>query len=363
MKVIHVESGRHLYGGALQVKFLLDGLRALAGEHVLVCPRSSEIARVCEGVGHQVRAIPMSGEIDLRMLTRLRGVLKSERADLVHAHSRRGADIWSGLAARTLGVPAVVTRRVDNPEQAWVVRAKYGLYRRVITISQGILDVLASEGVPRAKLRCVPSAVDTDRYRPGGNRDWLRQEFGLADAAPIIGMIAQLIPRKGHRVLIEAIPDVLTRYPRCRFLLFGKGAEERALRQLVEATGLGKHVIFTGFRDDLDRLIPALDLVVHPAFMEGLGVSLLQAAASAVPIVATRVGGIPEIVRHEDNGLLVEPGDVSGLAKAIACVLAQPQLAEKMGRRGREIAVTDFSIDAMVTANYRVYRETLAELP
>lgn len=358
MKVLHVETGRHLYGGALQVFFLLRGLRD-QGEHVLVCPPGSAIAAAMAEIGGRVIEVPAGGDADLGFLWRLRRLIRRERPDLIHLHSRRGADLLGGLAGRLGGVPVVLSRRVDNPEpRAWVA-LKYRLYDRVITISDGIRAVLRAEGVPEAKLRCVHSAVDTGRYRPGGDRDWLRREFSLAEDALAVGMLAQFIERKGHRVLLEALPAIVEHQPRARFLLFGQGPLWEEIAAEVRRRGLEPWVQMPGFRGDLERILPALDLVVHPAYLEGLGVALLQAAACAVPIVAGRAGGIPEIVGHGDNGWLIEPGDAANLARHCIDLLADPERRRRFGAAGRVRAQQRFSIDAMVAGNLAVYREVL----
>jgi glycosyltransferase involved in cell wall biosynthesis len=368
MIVVHVEAGTHLYGGGVQVLQLLRGLRQMrqmgAGDrHVLVCPHGSAIAAAAQSIADEVYAIPMSGDADVRMRARVRRVIRAERADLVHVHSRRGADIWAGLAAKRERVPAVLSRRVDNPEKRWLVKFKYGLYRRVITISQGIRRVLIEQaGVAPEKIVCVPSAVDTERFRPpdlNADRAWFAREFGLREGELAVGMLAQFIERKGHRVLIAALPGVLQRVPRTRVILFGQGPLLEEMRRLCAERGLSERVTFAGFRNDMEKILPNLDLVVHPALMEGLGVSLLEAAACGVPIIASNAGGMPEIVRDGVTGRLIEPGDSSALAAAMIELLANAELRRRCGAQGRRLAEAEFSLPAMVAGNYRVYQEVL----
>jgi len=359
MKIVHLESGRHLYGGALQVIFLLRGLRQLAGQQVLICPQGSAVAQEAKGLVEKLYTIPMRGELDFRLISRLRAIFRHERPDLVHIHSRRGADFWGGWAAWREGIPAILSRRVDNPEPPWLARWKYRRYRRIITISQGIRQVLLSEGLPTSQIVCVPSAVDTDHYRPNRERQWLQAEFSLAKDERTVGMAAQFIGRKGHRVLLEAIPAILKAHPRTHFLLFGKGPLRESIEQLCVQKNLQHQVSFPGFRTDMHKILPALDLVVHPAFMEGLGVALLQAAACGVPIVASRVGGIPEIVRDGINGTLTPAGEPHALAQAVNDLLADTEQAKSFGEAGRQIVLADFSIAAMVEGNYRVYKDVL----
>lgn len=361
MKVLHVESGMHLYGGALQVVFISRGLQALGVSNVLACPEGSAIAEAAAQGGVAVRPMAMGGDADVGLVTRLRRLIRAERPDVIHLHSRRGADVWGGMAGRLEGVPVVLSRRVDNTEARWAVALKYRLYDRVIAISRGIQSVLASEGVPRSKLRCVPSAVDTAQYRPDTSAmDWFRAEFGVKPGQPVVGMVAQLIARKGHQTLLDAMPAVVQAHPDVKVLLFGQGPEAEKITTRVAASPLlTAHVSMAGFRKDLPKVLPCLDLVVHPAFMEGLGVALLQAAACGVPLIGGRAGGIPEIVRPGVNGELIEPGDVAGLAVAMNTLLSSRELRERYGQAGRALVMSHFSIETMVQGNLAVYRELL----
>ncbi|MEW6039173.1 MAG: glycosyltransferase [Pseudomonadota bacterium] len=360
MKVLHVEGGRNLYGGARQVLYLLEGLKRRGIDNVLVCPAGSDLAR--EAAAHaEVHAIPMAGDLDFRLIGRLYRIIGRVRPDLVHLHSRIGADVMGGIAARIAGMPVVHSRRQDNPEMRWAVAVKYRLHDRVVAISEGIGQVLASEGLPAAKLRCVRSAIDPAPFRRAGDRAWFLAEFGLPEGCTAIGVIAQLIERKGHRFLLEALPGLAGRYPDLHVLIFGKGPLESSLLETARRLGLTDRVHFAGFRDDLPRILPCLDLVVHPALREGLGISLLQAAAAGIPIVASRAGGIPEAVRDGENGLLVPPGDAPALAAAIRRLLDDPELARETGKRGQALIDREFSVEGMVEGNLAVYRELLAE--
>jgi glycosyltransferase involved in cell wall biosynthesis len=358
VKILHLEAGRHLYGGARQVQYLIEGLSARGLENVLVCPTGSAIAGAL-GESARVHAVPLGGDLDLGLILRLRRILRSERPDLVHLHSRRGADIFGGIAARMAAIPCVLSRRVDNPEPPWLARRKYRLYHRVITISEGIRQVLLSEGVEPERVVCVHSAVEAAAYAAPCDRSWLSAELDIPPDAPLAAMVAQLIPRKGHLVLLDALPEVLAAHPDLRMLLFGKGPMRTELHEEIRRRGLGASVRLAGFRPDLHRILCCLDLLVHPALMEGLGVALLQAAAAGVPIVASRAGGIPEAVHDGHNGLLIPAGDSAALASAMRRLLSDEPLRRRMGEAGRRIVASQFSVDSMVEGNLRVYRALL----
>jgi glycosyltransferase involved in cell wall biosynthesis len=358
IRIAHLETGRHYFGGARQVVYLCEGLSRRGHQCHLICPPGAEIADHAAPFA-EVHPLALGGDLDLAAVPRLAACLRRLSPDILHVHSRRGADPQGGLAARLAGIPAVISRRVDNPEPRWLVALKYRLYRRVITISEGIRQVLVAEGLPPAHVVTVPSAVETASFARPCDRPWFTDTFGLDPGMLVIGMVAQLIPRKGHGVLLDALARIVDTAPPLRLLLFGKGPRRAVLEARRDALGLGGTVKFAGFRDDLERVLGCLDLVVHPAYMEGLGVALLQAAAAGVPIIATRAGGIPEIVRDGENGLLVAPGDAAALAEAIRALLENPALRRRFGARGRALAREGFSVDAMVEGNLGVYRELL----
>jgi glycosyltransferase involved in cell wall biosynthesis len=359
MKVLHLETGTHVYGGALQVLLLVEGLERRGIENLLVVPEVSDVAEEARARRLPVHTLPMAGEADLRFPARFKQLISENGPDLVHLHSRRGADLLGGLGARWAGVPTILTRRVDNPESSWVVGAKYRLFDRVITISRAIGGVLRDQGVEAEKIRCVPSALDPKPFEGPCEGGSLLDELGLTEEHALIGMAAQFIPRKGHAVLLGSIPAILEGHPEARFLLFGRGPLHEEISLGVAGSGWSDVVHLPGFRDDLPGLLPCLDLLVHPATMEGMGVILLQAGASGIPVVASSVGGIPEVVVHGETGLLVPPGDPDALALAVARLLDDPEKARSMGEAGRARVTDRFAVDRMVEGNLDVYRELI----
>jgi glycosyltransferase involved in cell wall biosynthesis len=358
MKVLHVEAGRHLYGGARQVLYIVEGLARRGVDNLLACPPGAHIAEAARAHA-RVFELPMKGDADIGLAWRLKRLIADIRPDLVHIHSRRGADLWGGLGARLAGVPCVLSRRVDNPEPRWVVAGKYRLYDHVITISAGIREVLLAEGLAPGRVTCVRSALDPAPYLVDYDKTGYRARLGLAPDTLLVGMVAQLIPRKGHRHLFAALREVMPRHPQLRVLVFGRGPLETELKQAIADQGLAENVHMMGFVNNLPDILGCLDLLVHPAEMEGLGVSLLQASAARVPIIASRAGGMPEAVRDGDNGVLVAPGDVPALAAAMNRLLDDAPLRTRMGEAGRALVLREFSTEVMCEGNLAVYRTVL----
>ncbi len=364
MKTLHIEMGRHRLGGTMQVYYLMRGLRERGIPAVLVCARGGDLHRLAAHDGLDLRAVDFAGDLDLRFIWRLAAILRAERPDVIHIHSRRGADTLGLIAAKITGIGKVIlSRRVDDPvKPGWLTQLRYvRLPDRVVTVSKGIARVLEAAGVPASGIRQVYSAIDFRAYQSSLDVPAARARLDLPPDVPVLVVIAQLIPRKGHRFLLQALPAILAKHPDTRVLFVGEGAEDAALHVEVARTGLQDSVTFLGYRNDIGDILRACDVLVHPATMEGFANVAMQAMASGIPVVSSAVGGMPESVRDGITGLLVPPCDPPALAAALLRLLDDPPLRARLGEQGRRIVEQEFNTDAMVEGNLRVYRELLAD--
>jgi len=359
VKILHVETGRHFLGGPQQVIYLINALRERGQDNTLVCPPDSGIDGVARQVGIRVQNLFCAGDLDLPFAYRLSQFLKELRPDIVHCHSRRGADILGGLAASIADIPTVVSRRVDNTEMRLMAALRYRPFSKVIAISSAIRDVLIDRGVEEERLVIIRDAVDTTAFTDKAECDAFQQEFSLSNDNFVIAAAGQLIPRKGHRYLLQAIADLKDHYPQLRLVVFGDGYLNSQLRAQSASLGLGDVVQFAGFRDDLDSFLGCFDLFVHPALAEGLGVVALKAAAAAVPVVGFEAGGMVEAVAHERTGVLVPSGDSDALADAIRRFIDNPELGRRFGEAGRRRMQEEFSVKSMAEQHMALYESVV----
>ena len=359
MKILHVETGRHLYGGPQQVIYLLSGLIGRGHDCTLVCPPDSGVDTAARAASIPVRNLFCAGDLDLPFAYRLSQYLQSSQPDLVHCHSRRGADMLGGLAASFADVPAVVSRRVDNTEMRLLAALRYRPFRKIIAISDAIRQVLIDHDVDAERIDVIRSAVDTAPVAHPASRAGFEKEFSIAAGTFVIAAAGQLIPRKGHRYLLQAVADLKFTQPKICLIIFGEGYLNNQLRAQAASLGLGDIVQFAGFRDDLDSYMGCIDLFVHPALAEGLGVATLKAAAAAVPVVGFTAGGLPEAVSDGESGILVPPEDVDALQAAIATMIKDDALRQRMGAAGRQRMQKEFSIDTMVDRHIALYEAVL----
>lgn len=358
-KILHIETGRHLYGGAKQVYYLLAGLKHVGfKDNILICPDNSDILRECQGLC-KIYPTKIFGDIDIFFLIKLIKIIKSEKPSLIHIHSRRGADTFGILAAKITKTKCILTRRVDNPENPILAKIKYNQLDKVVCISKGISNVLVNEGVKKEKIAIIPSAVDYDFYNQKCNNKLFLERLGLEENLFKIGMIAQFIPRKGHEFLLDCVPIILNKTKNVVFILFGQGPLQKKIAAKIREKKLDRWVKIAGFKKDIQNYLPCLDLLVHPAHMEGLGVSLLQANCSKVPIVASKVGGIPEIISHGINGYLFEPGNKDQFVSYVLDLIFDSNKRIQMGMNGQKIVRQKFSIEKMVSSYVKLYNQII----
>ena len=359
MKILHVETGRHLYGGPQQVIYLISALSERGHEATLVCPPDSAIDGAARMAGIRVKNLFCAGDLDLPFAYRLAQYIQASKPDLLHCHSRRGADVLGGLAASFADVPAIVSRRVDNTEMRVMAALRYRPFRKIIAISAAIADVLRECGVDASRIEVIRSAVDTERFAAAPDCAAFREEFCIAADALVIAAAGQLIPRKGQRYLLQAVAELKRRHANVRLIIFGEGYLNNQLRAQAASLGLGDTVQFAGFRDDLDDFLGCFDIFAHPALAEGLGVATLKAAAAGVPVVGFDAGGLSEAVIDGATGLLVPAEDVGQLRDALVRLLEDRELRTRLGAAGRQRMQKEFSIATMADKHIALYEAVL----
>jgi glycosyltransferase involved in cell wall biosynthesis len=323
--------------------------------------------------GHAVRRLQRSGvpvmiidEADDAIATgALAAHLARIQPDVIHNHMYR-AEIVGTKAALSLeaaGYPrpyvvsTVHSSRVRSPEDRAELRRLTPSMDRLIAVSNAIVRKLEDEGRTGAPVSLIYNGVDLDRYDHQEPCCTLREEYGMEPGAHLVGVIARLEPEKGHPTLIDAWPRVLRSCPDAYLLVVGEGSRREALERQVADLGIGHRVVFTGRRDDVPAVTAALDIAVLPSYREAQGLSVLEAMALSRPVVASNVGGIPEMIRDGVTGLLVPPHDAEALADAIASLLRDHQLADTIGRAGHDLVQRRFCLEQMIAAVEEIYDE------
>ncbi|HTE65513.1 MAG TPA: glycosyltransferase family 4 protein [Candidatus Binatia bacterium] len=294
----------------------------------------------------------------------LAAYLRRHEIDLVHAHMYRAEVVGTraALAAETPVIMATVhSSRVRSPEDVAALAALTPAMDRLIVPSAAIAAKVRAEGRGGAAFATIPNGVDLSRFEGPAPACALRHDFRIPHEAALVGVVARLEPEKGHRHLVAAWPSVVERAPDTWLAIVGEGSECAALREQVAGlpAPARDRIVFTGRREDIRAVTSDLDIAVLPSLREAQGISILEAMARRRPVVASAVGGIPEVVTDGLDGLLVPPGDPPALADAIVRLATSPELRERLGEAGYATVAERFSIEAQVRRIEEIYDEEL----
>lgn len=360
LRVLHVDSERPWRGGERQVLELMRRQRRGGDEPHLAAPVDSAIYQRAAAEEFPVHGVPMRGTWDLPSAFSLARLHRALRPDVVHWHAARAHALGTIAALLAPGPARILSRRVDFP-----VRRSPGsvlLYslplEAIIAISNGVREALIQSGVTPERIRVVPSGIDLSPFQEPYDRQATRRRLGVADGELLVLQVAALAPHKSQVDLLEAAAIVRSRRGDLVFWIAGEGPLRAELEARHRALGLGDRVRFLGFREDVTDLLRSADIFCVSSYLEGLGTSTLDAMAAGVPVVATRVGGIPEIVADGESGILVPARNPEALADAIVALAGNAERRAAMGAAAKRRA-RDFSADRTSEGTRRVYLEAL----
>lgn len=351
-------------GQVLEIASRLDRARFA----VIVCCLKGEgiIARELRERGVRVVALGGRGKFDIRTLAKLFSLIRAERPDVIHAFL-----FWANLLSRVFGkllrVPVLISsyRGVDVWKRWHRVLADRVTSRwaQVMTCCSDAVRRVAFSQVlgDETKFITIHNGVDVDRFN--GQTALTKHDLGLHEDLPVIGTVCRLYePTKGIAVLLEAVAKLTEQAasPCCQLLIVGEGPAFGKFRDLGVRLGIDRWVVFAGARRDIPRVLPLMEIFVLPSLYEGFGIAIIEAMAAGRPVIATAVGGIPEIVVHGETGLLVPPGDPIALAAAIRSLISDSKRALSFGARGRKRVHDKFSIEMVVRRHEELYERCFA---
>lgn len=368
-KVLHIELGKHLVGGTMQAFYLASRLQERGIDNLVVTPKNSPLQQLLDEACVPTLPIEFKGDVDLRLVGIIKAAVLDFAPDVVHIHSRRGADTLGLLGAR-LAVrelkrkhktqaktpKIIVSRRVDDPlKRTWFNRLRFEkLPDHVICVSKGIKKVMVDAGFDASMISQTYSAIEFSKYQHSGDVTAIKASLGIKNQH-VIAVIGQLIPRKGQHFLIDAMPQILAAHPDTCLVLLGEGEERERLEQQIVRLNLTDHVMLLGYRKNVGEILSVIDVLVHPATMEGFANVAMQALAAQVPVVSSNVGGMPEIVLENQAGLLVEHSQPDQLATAVIKLLSDPEQRAQFGAAGKAHVESNFTVEKSVDSILRTY--------
>ncbi|MGO9269198.1 MAG: glycosyltransferase family 4 protein [Terriglobia bacterium] len=355
MRIVHVDTGSQMRGGQQQILLLARGLARRGQEQTIVCPDGSPLAARAGQEGFRVFGLPEHDPGRAHGIVQLRQFLLGAAVDVLHAHDGHGQTIaW--LASLGLDVRRLASRRVTFvPRQRWTYRLQYSrTCDAVIAISDYVRRLLLEAGVPDANIAVIPDGIEVPEVlAEGAVRACVRARWGFGAEEFVVGHLGASSQEKGQAVALEAAPILAGKCPQARLVL--AGADPPRAEEAVPP-----NVRWLGYQEDVRGFFAGLDLYMMPSRHEGLGSSALLAMAHGLAVIATRVGGLPEIVAEGRTGWLIRPGSPLALAEAITDAASDPTVLAEFGRQARERARL-FSSDMMVDRTVGLYRRLLEE--
>ncbi|MGQ4807327.1 D-inositol-3-phosphate glycosyltransferase [Candidatus Entotheonellaceae bacterium PAL068K] len=354
MKIVHVDSHISWRGGEQQVVYLTGYLHDWGHQSLIVCQPHSALYQRASAAGVPTWPLRMRHEGDVVAAWQLGAYLRRRQVDLLHMHTPHAHMLGLMASMMAPSVKQVVSRRVDfAPRRNRLSRWKYtrpGV--TYLAVSEAVRQVLIAGGVAAHQVQTVYSGIDLERFEAVPQAAPL-----FAAGTRVVGTVGHLAGHKGHRFLLDALPDVVRTEPQVGLVIAGSGALRLTLETQAAALGLADRVRFTGFRQDILALMRGFEVFVFPSVLEGLGTAILDAMALGKPVVATRAGGIPEVVEDGVTGLLVPARDPEALARALCHVLQHPEQGRAFGEAGRKRVERHFTAARMAAQTLQVYQQ------
>ncbi|HBR21120.1 MAG TPA: glycosyltransferase family 1 protein [Nitrospiraceae bacterium] len=354
LTILHTESSTGWGGQENRTLQECIGLKKRGVRVIILCQPESRLNKRALAEGIEVRTCRMKKSYDILAISHILKLIRSENIDIISSHSGRDS-LLAGIAGRLSRKKPIIVR---TRHLALPITSKFTyslLAHKVVTVSEYVKQYLIEKDIASGKVAAIPTGIDTDKFNPERVNDSLRQELGLQKDVPVIGTIAILRRKKGHHIILDAMPLVLKEIPDAVFVFAGDGPQRDNILNKIKASGLSEKVFMLGLRKDIPEILKSIDIFALPTLQEALGTSFIEAMAMGKPVIGADVGGVSEVIKNGVNGYLVEPDNPLALAEAIIKMLKDREAARLMGTEGRKIVEKDYTVEKMCERMYAIY--------
>ncbi|MFC1804920.1 glycosyltransferase [Candidatus Omnitrophota bacterium] len=356
-------------GGEEHLLYLADRLDKDKYNLFFACPYEAEFSGELRKRGFNPLVLRMKTKFKFKVLFQIKRFLRDNPIDIIHTHGHR-LGFYGRLAAKLAKTPVIISTihisLYRYPTANWIKwfyllldNLSLRLCNKIICVSHALAqELITKASLNPKKITVIQNGIDLDRFSSVQVADNLRKELEL-DSQPVIGAICRLAEHKGHQYLLRAVKELSVSFPHLVCLIVGEGPMRSRLEGLASQLGISGNCRFLGNRKDVPQLLALLEVLVLPSFSEGFPLILLEAMAMRKAIVATRIGGVTELIEDEKNGLLVAPGDASAIARAVKGLLEAPQRREAIGGAGRNLVERDYKVEQMIVKTEGIYDNIL----
>lgn len=361
MRILHISSPKGWRGGERQAFLLAKELTGQGHNVYMFCPEESVMADRCSDYKIQTILFRKTSVFNPKLSIRIKRICLVNKIDIIHAHDPNAhslaflaAWIWKNKT------PIVISRRVDFiPRNNWFTQLKYNNthVRAIICVSEFIRKIMTRYLREQKRVEVIHSGIDISSSNQQSTNT-IRELLNLPMGTKLVGNVSALADHKDYPTFIRVAEIIATKRYDYRFIIIGEGAERKALEAMIREKNLSDMVYLMGYRTDVAQLLPELDVFLFTSKMEGLGTVVLDAFVSAVPVVATDAGGIPEMIEHKISGLLSQVGDVDSLAGHVQEIIDNPSVGERL-KSGARHKLESYTIENTTLQTERLYREVL----
>ena len=362
IKVLHIDTGYGWRGGQQQAFYLHSMLEDEFVDSIMLCQPGSEMSRLCKEHGLRYETVKMRGELDFIAVYHIAKIVNKEGIDIVHCHCAHSLSLGVLTKFFLIKLVLIAARRVDFPIKNNIFsRFKYktNLVNHIVCISQNIKDIMIAAGIDEDKLSLIHSGVDTDKYADLSDAKTPLELQEHINKKTIIGTVAALTGHKDYPTLLKAAYLVLADRDDCVFIALGDGKDKAEIFALKEKLGLEDKFIYAGYKENVGDYLAFFNYFVLASKKEGLGTSVLDAMSAGIPVIACASGGIPEMINHNENGLLVEKKNPQDLALKINYALNHPEEMQSFAEKSKEV-VKEFSIRNTIKKNADLYKNFIS---
>lgn len=341
--------------------YLIAELERTGIQPLVACRKDSAFSTYAQQKKWRRIELPFSNSFDLKTAWKIRRLCTQEKVSLVHIHSGKSHGIAVLSAVLGNRVPFILSRRVDFPVRSnWLTQWKYNhpQIKKIICVSLAIEKIVRQNIKKPGRCTTVHSGIDPNRFtKPSG---YLRSRFSVPANAMLIGNTSALADHKDYFTFVDTAELVLKSHPETHFFIIGDGPERSDIEEYITTKDLNSRIHLTGFLNNIREVLPELDLFLMTSQTEGLGTSVLDAFACRIPVVATRAGGIPEMVKHEETGMLAAIKGSSTLAQHVLYLLNNPPVRDKITQQAHALLIQEFTHSVMAQRTLKVYQEVLS---
>lgn len=368
----HFWASNTVGGQEILLLLLTERLIQKGNRITVVLPKEVSLCEYLRRVKAKVEIIPLRSKFSFAYIPKLIHLIKKDRIHLVHTHECRG-NLFGFITAKIARIKMIVTRheiylpswlqgkrRLEKRTYMLIDKILFNWVDKIIAVSEKVREeIISSQGVNPDKVTTVHVGVDLKRFVKKKNDIRLQKRLKIEKEYLLVGSVGRLVPEKGYEYLLKAVEIIKPTIRKVKFIIVGDGPEMGKLKILSEKIGLSDKILFLGRRTDVPAWINLMDIFVLPSLTEGLPVVLLEAMAMRKPVVATNVGGIPEVITHMQNGVLVSPCNSQQLAEVLIDLLGNKSIRESLAREAQKTVEHKFNLEMMVEKTYNLYQEVL----